>query len=57
MHDVMDSSKRVELDRIIKDLESCGESKTPSQLLEVFGRCVALIPAVERLLDTLSNHL
>ena len=55
MHDVMDSSKRAELDKIIADLERCGDKKTRTQLLELLGKCLALVPAVERLLKVLSE--
>lgn len=50
MHDVMDSSKRAELDQIISDLEQHGTEKSRSQLLEAFGAAIKLIPAVEALL-------
>lgn len=50
MHDVMDSSKRAELDKIISDLEQHGKKKSRSQLLETFGTAIKLIPAVEALL-------
>lgn len=55
MHDVMDSSKRAELDKIILDLEKCGDRKSHIQLLELLGKCIALVPAVERLLKALSE--
>ncbi len=50
MHDVMDSSKRAELDKIISDLERHGTKKSRTQLLEIFGAAIKLIPAVEALL-------
>ncbi|TOK85898.1 hypothetical protein CGI10_17110 [Vibrio parahaemolyticus] len=50
MHDVMDSSKRAELDKIISDLERHGTEKSRTQLLEIFGAAIKLIPAVEALL-------
>lgn len=55
MHDVMDSSKLAELDKIILDLEKCGDRKSSSQLLELLGKSIVLIPAVERLLKALSD--
>lgn len=55
MHDVMDSGKRAELDKIILDLEKYGNNKSPTQLLEILGKCIVLIPAVERLLKVLSE--
>jgi hypothetical protein len=55
MHDDMDSSKRAELDKIISDLEKCGDKISPAQILELLGKCVVLIPAVERLLKVLSE--
>ncbi len=55
MHDVMDSSKREELDRVIKDLEQCGTTKSSAQLLEILGSCIKWIPAVERFLKMLSE--
>ncbi|EKO3674030.1 hypothetical protein M3923_002719 [Vibrio metschnikovii] len=55
MHDDMDSSKRAELDKVISDLEKCGTEKSPTQLLEILGKCLALVPAVERLLKVLSE--
>ncbi|SHE98626.1 hypothetical protein [Vibrio gazogenes] len=50
MHDVMDSSKRAKLDKIISDLEQHGTEKSCSQLLEIIGAAIKLIPAVEALL-------
>lgn len=50
MHDVMDSSKRAELDQIISDLEQYGTEKSRTQLLDIFGTAIKLIPAVEALL-------
>jgi hypothetical protein len=54
MHDVMDSSKRAELDQIISDLEQYGTEKSRTQLLDIFGAAIKLIPAVEALLRMLS---
>jgi len=55
MHDDMDSSKRAELEQIILNLEQCGHSKSPTQLLELLGKWIAIFPAVERLLKLLSE--
>ena len=55
MHDVMDSSKRAELNKIISELEKCGDKKSSTQILELFGKCLALLPAVEKLLKILSE--
>lgn len=55
MHDDMDSSKRAELEKIILDLEYFGHKKTPTQLLEILGKCLSIVPAVERLLTILSK--
>ncbi|WP_028301447.1 hypothetical protein [Oceanospirillum beijerinckii] len=55
MHDVMDSSKRDELDKIILDLEQYGDQKTSSQLLDLLGKCLSLVPTVEKLLRMLSE--
>lgn len=55
MHDDMDSSKRAELEQIIKNLENYGRKKSPTELLELLGKCVAIIPAVDRLLKILSE--
>jgi hypothetical protein len=55
MHDDMDSSKRAELEQIIKNLENYGHKKSPTELLELLGKCVAIIPAVDRLLKILSE--
>lgn len=55
MHDVMDSGKRAELDKVIADLEKHGKEKTPRQLLEALGKCLALVPAVEKLFQLFSD--
>ncbi|MCL1039531.1 hypothetical protein L2750_20705 [Shewanella submarina] len=55
MHDVMDSSKQAELDKVIADLELCGEEQTQAQLLELLGKFVKYIPAVDRILQVLSE--
>lgn len=55
MHDDMDSSKRAELEKIILKLEKYGHKKSPTQLLELLGKCLAIVPAVEKLLKILSE--
>jgi len=55
LHDDIDSSKRNELDRIIKELESCEEELTPNQLLFILGKVVVFIPAIERIFRKLSE--
>lgn len=55
MHDDMDSSKHAELEQIILELENYGHKKSPTQLLEILGKCISLAPAVERLLKIFSE--
>jgi len=55
MHDDMDSSKRAELEQIILNLEQCGHNKSPTQLLDLLGKWIAIVPAVERLLKLFSE--
>ena len=53
MHDGMDSSKQIELVRVIQQLEYCSKNESsvsPTYLLEVIGKVIAWVPAVERLL-------
>jgi len=50
LHDDIDSSKRSELDKAIKELENAKDEFRPSQMLNVIGRVVILIPAIERIL-------
>jgi hypothetical protein len=54
-HDDMDSSKRAELDKVIWDLEKYGAEKTPTQLLDVLGSCIRLIPAIDKVLNMFSE--
>ncbi|MCO6553223.1 hypothetical protein A9G28_11180 [Gilliamella sp. Fer1-1] len=54
-HDVMDSSKRKELEEIIQKLEESQEQYTSSQLLDIFDRCITLIPAVIQLIEFISK--
>jgi hypothetical protein len=55
IHDDMDGSKRAELDKVILDLEKHGKKKTPTQLLNVLGSCIRLIPAIDKVLKILSE--
>ena len=55
LHDDIDSSKRSELNRIIKELESCEEELTPNQLLFILGKVIFFIPAIEKILKKLSE--
>ncbi|WP_028868894.1 hypothetical protein [Psychromonas arctica] len=53
LHDDIDSSERIELGRIIKELESCNTNITPRQLLIIVDKVISWIPAVERLVKIL----
>ncbi len=55
MHDDMDSSEQAKLDKVIADLEEYGAEMSPNQLLNVLGKCLLLVPAVEKLLTALSK--
>ncbi len=54
-HDIMDNSKRKELERIIQKLEESQEEYTSYQLLKIIGKCLATIPAVIRVIEYLSK--
>lgn len=54
-HDVMDSSKRKELEEIIQKLENSQEQYTSCQLLDILSRCITLIPAVIQLIEFMSK--
>lgn len=54
-HDVMDSSKRKELEEIIQKLENSQEQYTSCQLLDILSRCITLIPAVIQLIEFISK--
>lgn len=54
-HDVMDSSKRKELEEIIQKLEESEEQYSSSQLLDILSRCITLIPAVIHLIEFISK--
>ncbi|MCX7068458.1 MAG: hypothetical protein NTW85_12290 [Methylococcales bacterium] len=52
LHNDIDSSKREELDQIIKDLESYENRQIlVNQILSLFGKALALIPILERVWD------
>lgn len=50
LHDDIDSSKRLELEKVIRELESCTSEPSPRQLLTKIGKVIAWIPAIERLI-------
>lgn len=52
LHDDIDSSKRSELDRVIKELESNGRKLSRSDLLKVIGRVMIWVPAIERVINS-----
>ncbi|MDF7670673.1 hypothetical protein PT276_05600 [Orbaceae bacterium ESL0721] len=55
-HDVMDSSKQKELEEIIKNLEKSQEQNVSrSQILDIFSKCIACIPAVIQIFEFLSK--
>jgi len=52
LHNDIDSSKREELDQIIKDLESYKNRQVlANQIINLFGRALAIIPILEKVLD------
>ena len=52
LHNDIDSSKRMELEQIIKDLEcSEGQQISPSQVLNLLGKALDLLPLFERIWD------
>ena len=56
IHDEIDSSKRAELDLIIKNLECCEPKKiTAHQIIELFGKAIRFLPALEKILDVLDK--
>ena len=55
LHDDIDSSKRQELERIIYELESNEEKVTAPQILSFLGKAIALAPAIERIISSLSD--
>jgi len=52
LHDDIDNSKRSKLDEAIKELENNGDKLRPSHILNVIGKGVTLIPAIERILKS-----
>jgi len=55
LHDGIDSNKRDELARVIKELESCKSEITPNQLLTLLGKVISWFPAIERIIGFLSE--
>ena len=51
LHDDIDSSKRLELEKVIKELESCETEPSPHQLLTKMGKVIVWIPAIERFIN------
>ncbi|MCU7976266.1 hypothetical protein L5M43_13550 [Shewanella sp. SW36] len=51
LHDDIDSSKRLELEKVIKELESCETEPSPRQLLTKIGKVIVWIPAIERFIN------
>lgn len=52
LHDKIDSGIRKKLNQIIQDLESCDEHRiSPQQILDLFGKGLALIPLIEKLME------
>ena len=52
LHNDIDSSKRRELDRAIKELENNRNKLSPPDILRVIGKVVIWIPAIERILNS-----
>ncbi|OCG06017.1 hypothetical protein [Gilliamella apis] len=55
MHDAIDSSKRKELEEVIKQLENYQEDYTPAQLMDILSKWVGLIPVVIQMIEFLSK--
>lgn len=55
MHDAIDSSKRKELEEVIKQLENYQKDYTPAQLMDILSKWVGLIPVVIQLIEFLSK--
>jgi hypothetical protein len=52
LHNDIDSSKREELDQIIKDLESYEEQQiSHNKMLSLLGKALALLPILEKIWD------
>jgi len=54
LHDDIDSSKQHKLKQVIKELES-SRTVTSDQILHILGRVVVLIPAFEKIINSLSE--
>lgn len=56
LHNDIDSSKRKELDQIIKDLEYYeGPQISPNQILVLIGKALAILPVLEKIRDELNK--
>ncbi|MCT6889444.1 hypothetical protein [Gilliamella apicola] len=55
MHDAIDSSKRKELEEVIKQLENYQKDYTPAQLMDILSKWVGLIPVVIQVIEFLSK--
>lgn len=55
MHDAIDSSKRKELEEVIKQLENYQKDYTPAQLMDILSKWVGLIPVVIQIIEFLSK--
>jgi hypothetical protein len=56
IHDDIGGIKRDELDQIIKNLECYeGQQITANQILEVLGKAISYLPALEKIIDFLSG--
>jgi hypothetical protein len=52
LHNDIDSSKRKELEQIIKDLECYkGQHISPNQILGLIGKALAILPVLEKIWD------
>ena len=55
MHDAIESSKRKELEEVIKQLENYQKDYTPAQLMDILSKWVGLIPVVIQVIEFLSK--
>lgn len=51
IHDDVDESVLLELDKIIDDLESCKHSLSNAEILKILGRYIGYLSAVKKLLE------
>ena len=52
LHDDIDSSKRRELDKVIKELEINGNRLSRPDILKEIGKVLIWIPAIERIINS-----